>query len=155
MKDRLYFRTKKTDSCWIYTGKSKVRDYGLVWYYGKVILAHRVSWMVHRGDIPKGLCVCHKCDNPPCVNPEHLFLGTYSDNAKDSYLKGRNGFTTHPEGLKRGKDNHQSKLTASKVKEIRRLSSDGYPQYLIGNIFGVSQSNISCIVLRKRWNHVI
>jgi hypothetical protein len=84
-------RVKMTDNCWVWTGRSRNdAGYGEVFYKGKARLAHRVMWMeTHDEPIPPGILVCHTCDNPPCVNPDHLFLGTTLDNAQDMVAKGR------------------------------------------------------------------
>lgn len=86
------FETKflKYKSCWEYTGGIGTTGRGMFWLNGKTEKAHRVSWMIYKGEIPKGLLVCHKCDNGKCVNPEHLFLGTHKDNTQDMMRKGRN-----------------------------------------------------------------
>ena len=78
------------DGCHIWTGSLSVKGYGCTSVNGKSVRAHRVSYTVYNGEIPNGLIVCHRCDNPPCVNPAHLFLGTYLDNEQDKLSKGRN-----------------------------------------------------------------
>lgn len=82
----------KSTGCWHFKGASDSRGYGKVGLSGKVVGAHRASWILHNGEIVGDLLVCHKCDNPRCVNPEHLFLGTHQDNMQDMINKGRAGF---------------------------------------------------------------
>lgn len=78
---------KKTKGCWEWSKTKQSGKHGQVCVRGKTIGTHRVSWLVHRGSIPRGMFVCHKCDNPPCVNPDHLFLGTHRDNVMDRLKK--------------------------------------------------------------------
>lgn len=97
---RFWSRVAKSDGCWLWTGaRFGPNGYGAVRFQKRNSSAHRVSWMIHFGPIPDGLFVCHKCDNPPCCNPAHLFLGTIGDNTRDMIAKGR-GFCTTEENRK-------------------------------------------------------
>jgi len=91
VKERFFEKVNKTNSCWLWTGALTSRGYGSFGVEGKVTSAHRYSYQIHIGKIPKGLIICHSCDVPACVNPEHLWAGTTSDNMKDMVAKNRNG----------------------------------------------------------------
>lgn len=98
-------KVHKMDSgCWHFTGYINKAGYGQIKIINNVIHAHRASWILHNGHVPSGLLVCHKCDNPKCVNPDHLFLGTHKDNAIDMVIKGRHRMTVYgqPEYCERG-----------------------------------------------------
>lgn len=91
---RFWNKVKKTDYCWLWTAYTNSDGYGQFWFRGTMGKAHRFSWILHNGEIPKGVCVLHiECDNPPCVNPDHLELGTDADNMQDCLKKGRHGNT--------------------------------------------------------------
>lgn len=113
--------------------------------------AHRVSWELHNGPIPEGLFVCHHCDNPPCVNPAHLFLGTSADNTHDMISKGRNRYIT-----RNGTDNSYAKLTDAQVISIRQRWTQGERnQRAIGQEYGVFHSTIGRIISGKTWKHLL
>ncbi len=137
-----------TGDCWLWIGGDTGNGYGRIRRKGgKKILAHRLSWELHNGPIPDGLCVLHKCDTPPCVNPDHLFLGTQKDNIQDAFKKGRLF-------IPKGEDNKQSKLKNEDIIEIRKLREQGYTQVLLGKMFGVRHTTIGNICNNKTWKHV-
>jgi hypothetical protein len=138
MPEAFWSHVEKTDGCWIWHRGIDKQGYGTLKCWGKVSKAHRVSWELHNGPIPDDLFVCHKCDNPPCVNPEHLFLGTNKDNCDDRDRKGR----------------VNTVLTAEQVLEIRSLCEHGMLQRVVAARYGVQQSLISLIVNRKIWTHI-
>ena len=96
--DRFFQKIEKTTSCWFWLSGKDKDGYGKFFLSGKTLQAHRVSWSMHNGVIPTGMSVLHRCDNPPCVNPEHLFVGTCVDNVKDRDAKGRNGCSKRTHG---------------------------------------------------------
>lgn len=123
--------------------------------------SHRQMWLAHRGPIPDGLWVLHKCDVRACVNPDHLFLGTPKDNTQDASRKGRlatgerSGSKTHPESVRRGLDINTNKLTEAQVLEIRaRYVPKRVSQQSLANEYGVSQPVISSIIRREIWMHL-
>ena len=143
---------KHDDKCWKWQGAKSVQGYGVLNINRKAFKAHRYSWILHFGEIPNDLFICHKCDNPSCVNPDHLFLGTNSDNMKDMREKGR---SCKGEAHAPGEINGQSKLTKKEVIKIRNLYVTGkYTQKHLGELFNVHNSQISNIVRRKHWKHV-
>lgn len=127
--------------CHIWLGSSMKNGYGKssIVIKGKIQrLAHRVSWILHKGEIPSGIFVLHKCDNRICVNPEHLFLGTAKDNTQDMLSKNRMAY---------GEGHGISRLTTEEVIKIRSLYSTGnYTQYQLADKYKMTQSGISAIV---------
>ena len=89
MEKRFWSKVKKTDYCWNWIASEAGNHYGGFKFRGQTTKANRVSWILHFGEIPKGMCILHKCDNKKCVNPDHLFLGTFADNNLDMMKKGR------------------------------------------------------------------
>ena len=135
----------------------KDSGYGQAYYKGKHVRAHRMAWEEAHGPIPEGMQVLHKCDNKPCVNVDHLFLGTHDDNMKDKVAKGRQaqGENTspylRPETVRKGSAHHKALLTEEDVLNIR--ATDARLVDLAG-AYGVSISTISNIKVRKTWRHV-
>jgi len=134
--------------CWLWSGSDNGR-YGLIRHDGKQRKAHRVAYELHRGAIPEGLVVMHKCDVTVCVNPDHLALGTQLDNIRDRDRKGRQ-VPNYP----RGELNGQAKLKSSDVLIIRAMAGEGWKVGKIAQAFKVSHSMISAITAGKRWAHI-
>ena len=154
LQTRFWKFVDKTEGCWLWTGATTDFGHGLInsgGKHGKAIRAHRVSWELHFGAIPDGLLVCHHCDVPACVRPDHLFLGTKLHNNADCARKGRYDRVKRPKGSRHG----MSKLTDDEVRQIRQLYLDAKPtlQALAGQ-FGVSLQQIFRIVHRRAWQHL-
>ncbi len=155
--DSFWRRVLKGDGCWEWqAARSGFQNrYGVLGVRRRLVYAHRFSWQLHNGDIPAGMLVCHKCDNPICVRPDHLFLGTPKDNSQDAVRKGRmargersGAFLNR--GTMRGERNPQSKLTVNDVREIRRLAGTETRDE-IGRRFGVHPGYVSLILNRRTW----
>ena len=139
--------TGDVNECWEWMAACCRDGYGQFWYKDKVYYkAHRFSYELKYGKIENGLFVCHKCDNPKCVNPEHLFLGTSAENTKDRNDKGRSA---------KGEKQHSAKLTEHQVLEIRNKYITGnYTQIQLANEYNVHDTTISKIILKKLWKHI-
>ena len=149
VEERFWANVEKLgeDDCWERLGgKSGTNQaYGRIRAFGKQDYAHRVSWILHFGEIPEGLVVRHDCDNPGCVNPRHLVLGTHKDNMRDMTSRGR---------ACKGNDHHLSKLTEAVVATIRREHANGVSKSALGWRYGVTPHTIGHIVRRITWKHV-
>lgn len=135
-----------SDACWPWQS-SKWGVYGVFWFAPRYEAAHRVAWILTFGPIPDGLWVLHKCDNPPCCNPAHLFLGTHRDNMLDMHRKRRGAKC--PEC---GQHHPGSKLNHEAVRAIRSELVKGRSQAAIGREFGVSHGTIHLIANGITWN---
>jgi HNH endonuclease len=133
-----------SDACWEWTGYCDRKGYGKTFWGGRKQRAHRVAYELTYGPIPEGLNILHKCDNPPCCNPTHLIVGTQHENNTDKKTKGRQ---FHPLGER----NPKVKLSWEKVREIRKMYSEGVPQYLLAEQFSVTRASIYDIVNHKHW----
>ncbi len=153
LSERLWSRVRKLglNDCWEWVGPTTQAGYGKLGAGlrgGKILLAHRVAFEDTYGSIPSGLCVLHRCDNRPCVNPTHLWLGTKRDNLLDAIAKGH-WTPYHPcYGMRNG-----AKLSEDQVREIRSQPSQ-VSQVELARLYGVVQQTISCIVGRRSWTDI-
>lgn len=155
--ERFWSYVDKSGSCWVWCGLKDHRGYGKFSpTHGHPTGAHRYSWELANGTIPDGMVVCHQCDNPWCVNPKHLFLGTPEDNVQDAIRKGR--FQVVKDNLlssKVGEDHANAVLTEDVVRRIRKEYGDGGTSCVkLAHKYGVSKTTIHLIVSRKAWTHI-
>ena len=146
-KERFWDKVEKTDGCWKWTAASFGRRYGSFWLKGKSRVAHRISFEMFNGPIPLGKIVCHSCDNPKCVNPAHLWLGTNLENSRDMVQKGR---MQDQKGVK----GPNAKLSETQVKCIRHIASLGVHHKYIGMIFGISRGGVSRVVRKDTYTNI-
>jgi len=149
-EEAFWAQVRKTDDCWEWVGPGDFRfGYGRFTYEATRYPTHRFSYELAFGPIGEGLCVCHRCDNPKCVRPDHLFLGTRAVNNKDAAQKGR---------LPKGQTHHNAKLSDDDVRFIRanygRGGRGGMSQVQLASRFGVSQVLVGLIVRGKAWAHL-
>lgn len=150
-KARFNAKWEKDESgCWIWSGCKAGKGYGILKIpkTRKQIYAHRLSYLIHRGEIQEGEYVLHRCDNPACVNPAHLFLGSAKDNAQDMAAKGRHLFG------ERNKNPEQILTSRDVVKIKKLLAMNSFSQKEIGRMFCVAQITISRIHRGLRWKHI-
>jgi len=146
MQERLKtWSQEKSSGCIEWFGCTGKDGYGMIRYLGKNYPAHRVAYEERFGKIPEGMLVCHHCDNPPCVNTDHLFLGTVQNNASDMVEKGR-AFC--------GETHHSAKLNPEKVLKIRELHSKGIAVTTLAKMFGVGPTSTQKAIDRVTWKHV-
>ncbi len=145
---RLFANTKKEESCWVWQASRNLYNYGQMRVDIGVRNAHRISYVLHHGPIPANTEVLHKCDNPPCVNPAHLFLGTHVDNIRDMDQKGRRRPV-------KGESHYHAKLSERQVLEMReRYAKGGITKTALGREYGVNDRSACMIINRKTWRHV-
>jgi hypothetical protein len=138
--ERFWLKVLKTDGCWFWTG-SKLNGYGMFRFNGKQFLTHRFSYQTFKGPLGDKH-VCHTCDTPACVNPDHLFLGTPKDNVADSIKKGRFAI---------GDRHYNARLNSKVVQKIRKERRKGASVKSLAEKFGVSKAQISHIMTGRRW----
>lgn len=146
--ERFYEKVSQGGECWEWIAGKNASGYGIMGFSGKCVLAHRVSFEMHKGAIPDGLCVLHSCDNPSCVNPAHLSLGTQAENIRQRDERGRTGRTM---GVL-GEQHYGSKLTESAVRDIR---SSSLSRYELADKYGVSHVTIGKVIRGESWRHLL
>jgi hypothetical protein len=156
VEDRFWPRVNKTDGCWVWTGTIGFFGYGELRVNGVDTRAHRVSYELANGPIPVGMRVLHKCDNPPCVRPGHLFIGTQADNVADMWAKARGARPSadHPERLPRGELHWRAKFTDSDIVAIRAAVAAGESRRSVARRYKVGHESISKIIRGDTWKHV-
>jgi hypothetical protein len=143
LAEKLAFYSRvEANGCRVWIGSRCGRGYGRVFYDGRVWQASHLAFELAHGPLPEGKIACHTCDNPPCIEGEHLFAGTHADNAADKIAKGRQS---------RGQGHGAAKLTEEQALAI---TNDDRPQRLIARDFGVAQSTVSFIKTGQRWQHL-
>lgn len=145
--ERLERKTvKEPTGCWVWKGGCDTWGHGRMMAFHRKSHVHRFSWELFRGQIPPGIDVLHKCDNPPCWNPDHLFLGTQTDNNRDRDMKNRQS---------KGMRNHKSTLTDDDVKRMREMYSTGnYSTRALAEFFPVKYAAVWQIVSGRAWKHL-
>lgn len=137
------------DTCWLWVGYKIPQGYGRIMIDGERWLAHRLSYIIYKGNIPNHFDVCHKCDNTLCVNPDHLFLGTHKENMRDMVTKGRCKSGIKNKGEKHG----MSKLIDSDIPDIIEMTKTMKLKD-VAKIYKVGISTISRIKNRTHWKHI-
>lgn len=165
LEKRFWSKVQKTNTCWIWTGAKRSNTYYGILYCGarwlgsngpdpnvkrlryRAVAAHRLSWQMANGAIPLGMCVCHHCDNPACVRPDHLFLGTPRENAMDRTAKGRSPGAP-------GESNRHAKLTSAAALYIRNAYASGISSIELAKEFGLALISIQQIINGRHWKKI-
>lgn len=139
--------TENLDECWEWQAARHTNGYGHFTHRKVTKIASRVAWELFKGEIPEGMLICHHCDNPPCCNPRHLFIGTYQDNASDRVNKGRGRSLTG--------ENINNKLLTEQVLAIRfAYAQGGITLTALARQYGCGYTTIHSIVTRRTWKHI-
>jgi len=151
LHERFWSKVQKTDQCWLWTGAKTNGGYGKIRINGTNRPAPRVAWEFENGSLPIGYEICHHCDNPSCVRPDHLFAGTRKDNVQDMIQKGRRSSSAHGSGERHG----MAKLTNDQVVEIRQRKANGESAKELSEKFSINRSTVHDIVTGKSWKHIL
>lgn len=134
------------NECWMWKGCQSTAGYGVIRINYILKYAHRLAWELHNEkSIPPKISVCHSCDNPPCCNPDHLFLGSQADNMRDAKNKGR---------MPHGVLHHGTDLTEKDIRKIRYLGQTDIPHQEIGDYFSISRMSVNDIIHKRTWGHI-
>lgn len=150
IEERFWSKVDTSGVCWNWTAATNNMGYGVFGIDRGLVYAHRFAYSLVHGDIPEGLFVCHHCDNPRCVKPRHLFVGTQGDNMRDSVAKGR-----ARQHHSQGEDHASSKISEKDVHEIRRLYATGRVSHrALAKMWQMSHTHIGYIIRRQSWKHI-
>lgn len=152
--DNFWRKVDKSGECWIWLGARQRRGYGSASKQRRNVPAHRVAYEMAFGPFRADLEICHRCDNPSCVRPSHLFAGTHLDNMRDCFAKGRHSVAAGTANPVRGEGHPAAVLTETMVHEIRRRHAAGEQTKQIALAFGVARATVYRVVIRKCWAHV-
>jgi hypothetical protein len=149
--ERFWSKVSTGPDCWEWNAAKTGAGYGVLSIGGKPCLAHRISYQIHHGSLPKGEVICHTCDNPACVRPSHLFAGTASENAKDMHRKGRSALQRGPLNRSHGESHHKAKLTATQAEEVLRRRTAGESGSALAKEFGITPTAVCSIYRGRNW----
>jgi hypothetical protein len=154
-------KVRRSDGCWIWTGALDTKGYGRFVtgrkrdHSQRLVAAHRLAFLRSKGPIPPDTLICHRCDTPACVRPDHLFAGSQSDNVRDAWEKGRSNWQRHGNAKRVGVENGRAKLTPGQVQEIRRRFVSGMSATReMAAEFGVTRTALNYIRRGEHWKSV-
>jgi hypothetical protein len=158
LQDRLFDRIKIVGDCWVWQGAKTKQGYGRLSYrakYSQPVYAHRAMYEDVHGPVPADMEVCHSCDNPACINPAHLWVGTHKENIQDAIRKGRHYFRKgRPPGGPHGSASHRAVLTVDQVREIRKLRGAGLRPIEIAQRLDQPYQRVYAVISGQSWKHV-